>query len=582
MIKRLAGLAALAASLAFSAAAQLPVVHGEPAAAPKARAFARLRLEAPQERLALPPVSEAEVASVRGANARTAFKHVRRLVVGLERESASAAALPSAAQMAWQPVDGGRAAQVALTSPGAASVRLAIDLAAVPDDVEMVFRGNGGDGRLEGPVRVGEIADRSQPWWSPLTEGDTQSVELFVPSRHDPLAVPLRFVGVSHLFTAPSDLAKTVADIGRAGSCNVDVACSGLLASVAFRNVAASVAQMVFNDGHFVGLCTGTLLNDADPGTQIPWFYGANHCFENESAPYKTPAQMQAVASTLSTLWKFEADRCGSGTPLSGWSQLGGGAQYIFNNAQKDVLFLRLNAQPPAGAFYSGWDPNGLSAGTPVITVHHPEGDLKKVTQGTMLRYASRSIAGGLESFAEVRWSSGTTEPGSSGSGLWSASGGDYLFRGALWGGDALCDNPTGTDNFSRFDQVYASLARYLADAPTDFTDLWYDPNEVGWGLNLVQHASRVMFGTWYTYEGDGTRTWFVVPSGTWTAANVYTGPLYATSGPAYSSGSFSAGSVRRTQVGSVTITFSDANNGQFAFSVNGVSGVKRIVRQPF
>jgi hypothetical protein len=36
------------------------------------------------------------------------------------------------------------------------------------------------------------------------------------------------------------------------------------------------------------------------------------------------------------------------------------------------------------------------------------------------------------------------------------------------------------------------------------------------------------------------------------------------------------------TQVGNATITFTDANNGTFAYSVNGVFGTKVITRQPF
>ena len=59
-----------------------------------------------------------------------------------------------------------------------------------------------------------------------------------------------------------------------------------------------SVAQMVFRTANQVFLCTGQLLNDTDTTTQIPWFFSANHCFDNDNPPYKTPSQMQTVAST--------------------------------------------------------------------------------------------------------------------------------------------------------------------------------------------------------------------------------------------------------------------------------------------
>jgi hypothetical protein len=449
----------------------------------------------------------------------------------------------------------------------------------------MVFFGSDDPTRIEGPVRAGEIQDRTRAWWSPLTEGETQTIEFFVPAARAPTTVPLAVTAVSHVFTTPSSrFTKRIQDIGTAGSCNVDLPCSSLATSSGFRNAANSTAQMVFVDAGFTVICTGTLLADADASSQVPWFFSANHCFENDDPPYKTAAQMQVVANTLTTLWGFESSACNSRTVRTGWSQLTGGATLIHNNVTSDTLFLRLRSTPPAGAFYSGWDPNALSGGAALTSIHHPEGDLKKVSQGTMVRFAAPGVGGGNASFVETRWNTGTTEPGSSGAGVWTTSNGEYYFRGGLWGGSAACNNAAGTDFFSRLDQAYPALSSYLAatTAPaTDYTDLWWNPNESGWGLNLVQHPSRAIFGVWYTYEMDGTRTWYVMPSGTWSDSTTYTGSLFTTVGPPFTA-PFNPGQVESRQVGSATITFSDANNGVFSYSVDGVSGAKSITRQPF
>jgi lysyl endopeptidase len=590
MMKRcIPALAAIAALLCGAAAqAERPVVYGEYAQAPKAAVAARLRIGPAKDAaqaIELSPVADTQVDEVRRANIRNGLRHERRVVIGVTRSAAGDPVLADSSRWQWLAADGGRAARASVTSPSAGSLRLAVELAGVPDDVEMVFFGSADPARLEGPVRVGDIRDRSAAWWSPVTEGDTQTVEFFVPSRHEPQSLPLAISGASHIFSTPSSrFTQRTQEIGSAGSCNVDVACSSLIGSRAFQDIAASVAQMVFVDGRFTVLCSGSLLNDADPSTQVPWFYSADHCFDNETAPYKTPAQMQVVASTLATLWSFEAGACvngvGSGTPVPTWSQLAGGATFVYNNPQSDVLFIRLVNAPPAGAFFSGWDPNPIAAGTAVITVHHPHGDLKKVTQGTVRGFSNPGVAGGSNTFIEILWSLGTTEPGSSGGGLWSFDGTQYLFRGGLWGGDALCTNMAGTDNFSRFDQGYGSLAAYLGSVGSaiDYTDLWWNPSESGWGLNLIQHPSNVIFGVWFTYREDRGRTWFVIPSGSWISTSVYTGPLYSTSGPSYN-GPFDPALVTRTQVGSVTLSFSDANNGTFAYTVNGVAGSRAITR---
>lgn len=577
MIRFLARLVAVLAALATSAfAADLPFVPGEPAATTKAAPAARLRLaaKATGPRLHLAPVAEAELESVRAANRRAPGK---RLAIGVDRALAEPALAPE-----WSAVEGGHAARLAIASPDAAAMRLAIDLLGVPADVELVFFGSGEPGRLLGPVRVGDIRDRTLAWWSPATEGAEQTVEVFAPAGVDPALAAVRIARVSHLFASPaSGFAKRTADIGDSGSCNVDIKCI-VSPSQAFLNVRNSVAKMLFTDGGFTSLCTGTMLNDANPTNQVPWFYGANHCFENESPPYKTAAQMQAVASTLNTYWFFEAVACGS-LAAPPFTQFSGGATFLYNSQPRDVLFLRLNEGPPAGSFLAGWDPNPMQAGSNVIGIHHPQGDLKKVSQGTMQRFSTAFTGSTANGFIEILWQSGTTEGGSSGSGVFTYDGADYLFRGGLWGGTALCTNPQGTDNYSRFDQVYQALAGYLGgNTPTlDYTDLWWNAAESGWGLNLTQHASGQIFGVWYTYAAGGRPQWIVMPGGTWTNSTTFTGTLYLTSGPPFTTG-FIASQVKVNNVGSATLTFFDANNGSFAYTVNGVSGVKAITRQPF
>jgi len=73
-----------------------------------------------------------------------------------------------------------------------------------------------------------------------------------------------------------------------------------------------------------------------------------------------------------------------------------------------------------------------------------------------------------------------------------------------------------------------------------------------------------------------------VIPSGTWTSSNVFTGDIYRTSGPPANAAAFNASAVVRTKVGQGTLTFTDANNGTFAFTIDGVAGTKAITRQPF
>jgi len=395
---------------------------------------------------------------------------------------------------------------------------------------------------------------------------------------------------VAHVFTTLESGLKQGAGtgIGTSGSCEVDVKCSSLYPNLSFQDMRNGVAQMTFQDGRVTYLCTGQLLNDTDTSSQIPWFFSANHCFDNDNAPYKTPAQMQVVASTLQTLWFFEAVTCTAPPNLTvpNYVQLSRGATYVYSNVDTDILFIKLNDAAPTGSFFNGWNANALGVGTAIVNAHHPMGDLKKVSQGSLIAQSPFPLAPTATTlFNEVQYSSGTTEGGSSGSGLYSFDGTEYQLRGALFGGSAACSSPKASDWYSQFDKSFSYLQPYLAPAvvpAANYTDLWWNANESGWGLNIVQHVSNEVFAVWFTYGSNGMPTWYTLTEGTWTSPTVYAGKVYATTGPAASSPTFNQSSVVVRQAGTATLSFSDANNGGFTYTIDGVTGSKAITRQPY
>ena len=186
-------------------------------------------------------------------------------------------------------------------------------------------------------------------------------------------------------------------------------------------------------------------------------------------------------------------------------------------------------------------------------------------------------------SFTEVRYSSGTTEPGSSGAALFTFDGSQYLVRRVV-GRHGTLHQPLGTELHCG-SNVYSSLQPYLSSSSGpayDFTDLWWNPSESGWGLNLIQHPNGIIFAIWYTYDASGKMTWYHLPSGTWTDSMTYTGTLYAVAGPAFTVNPFNAAMVKRTAVGSATLSFSSSSSGTWSYSVDGASGSKPISRLPF
>ena len=113
----------------------------------------------------------------------------------------------------------------------------------------------------------------------------------------------------------------------------------------------------------------------------------------------------------------------------------------------------------------------------------------------------------------------------------------------------------------------------------TDYTDLWWNPAESGWGVNVIQQYNT-LFVTLFVYGADGTNRWFVASSLTG-SQNTYSGQLYQTSGPAFSA-PFNPGAVVGTPVGSMTFTFTSPYTASLTYTVNGVTVNKTVQRQSF
>ena len=114
-----------------------------------------------------------------------------------------------------------------------------------------------------------------------------------------------------------------------------------------------------------------------------------------------------------------------------------------------------------------------------------------------------------------------------------------------------------------------------------NYTDLWWNPSESGWGIAVTQQFG-VMFLAWYVYNDAGQPIWYVASNCTVAVAgNACTGKLYRTTGPAFGP-TFDPALIQVFEVGSVALSFTDANNGVLSYTVDGVSGTKTITRQLF
>lgn len=350
--------------------------------------------------------------------------------------------------------DGRHVAQFPVAASGAgglrAAIRLEVNGGRVPDGVVLHFVGAGAN-VFEA---TGKDFAQGQVYWTPAVEGDSLTVELVLPRDSHPgdfrLSVPqVSYFGASPYKAGYSD------GFGNSGSCENDVVCSTNSGKAAYDNATKAVAKMLFTDSSDGGsyICTGTLLNNSNsPKRQL--FWSAAHCIAD-----------QATASTLQTIWFYNTTQChGSASTInSAVTVLTGGATLLHRDASRDTLLLELKKTPPAGVFYQGWNSTSIANNSSTTDIHHPAGDAKKYSLGTVgavnANYSSRTH------MTKVNWTSSVTEGGSSGSGLLTiATDGSYQLRGGLFGGPSSCSASSANKNdyFSDFGGVYSQIATYF------------------------------------------------------------------------------------------------------------------------
>lgn len=489
--------------------------------------------------------------------------------IGLRRDIpdlASASAL--SALLLWSDADAAPTAAISVSSPGAVAIRLGLLIHSMPEDSTLRFYSRLSGQQEEVPVAAimksislnlasGEVGERARTYWSPYIDGSEVTLEIILPEGAEPGETRFAIPVLSHFFASPLETGNTGAKgIGTSDFCHIDSTCH----IGTWGSQSRATAKMTFVVDGISYLCSGTLMNDTVTTSFIPYFLSAYHCFST-----------QTVASTLNTFWFYRSTSCNSGILDSSASvRLSGGATLLYSNRITDTLFVRLNDPAPAGSVLSGWSAALPALFDSVTGVHHPDGDLQKISFGQIIDYSDCISATGNTfscsgvsateaDYFKVRYDQGSTQGGSSGSGLWVTQDGSRYLVGQLRGGSGSCSSPPPTKYYGRFDRAYVAALRN-----------WLNPDSANYTLSVARSGS-----------GSGTVTSSIAgiqcgtdcsesyPSGTTVllVASPSAGSVFAGwSGACTGTGNCQ---VTMSSSRSVTATFTACN---FAFSPSSVS----------
>lgn len=212
---------------------------------------------------------------------------------------------------------------------------------------------------------------------------------------------------------------------GESCSYMVNVNCSE---GMDWQNEKKAVALMIVDGTRW---CTGALLITTDL-EQKPYFLTANHCLgvmeDNHYVVHD--AVTSPDLDLFSFYWNYETPGCDTITVEPPYDCTNA-ATVVANNSYSDFALLRLSEDPKNLSnftpYYLGWDSSG-DAGDPGVCIHHPKGDVKKIStvkdQPVSVSLGDQPI--GSNSHWKVYWKQtphghGVTQEGSSGSPLLTA-----------------------------------------------------------------------------------------------------------------------------------------------------------------
>lgn len=375
-------------------------------------------------------------------------------------QSARAVDLPLSVQDGeWSfPADGSAVWRLALNTADATYIGLHFETLSLPAGSRLTLTGAHGQ---SGPFSAADQGTNGA-LWVPLVHGKEAVLEVALPAAS---LSELRFGNTTLQYgvvALDGRRPQTKAE-GDAGNCHNNVACP-----VGDDWPLAIDATVLLIIGNRV-VCNGALLNNTR-GDGSPLIITADHCGIRSDGVAEGDGY---PADSVTAIFNFQSTQCDRSAGVSDEDRING-ATLLYRDTRSDTSLIRLDRAPPAGfnARYAGWDAtgNGASRGS---GVHHPSGDLKKIslfdepTQKETVTITDGALIGSRNQTVDawrVTWADGVTEPGSSGSGLWTPQ---QQLIGVLSGGSSACgsggllglgssDINAGPDFYGRLEIAFA------------------------------------------------------------------------------------------------------------------------------
>ncbi len=228
-------------------------------------------------------------------------------------------------------------------------------------------------------------------------------------------------------------------DFGDSENCQVNVNCSE---GDNWRKQQNSVVRIQVRAGDFLGWCTGTIMNNTQQDC-TPYVLTADHCqvLETSEATEENFKDWQFYFNYEGPDCKDPRERDVSLGSYTGCKRLAHSKRR--GSGGPDMLLVKLDntIEEFYNPHFAGWEHTDVASPSGIM-IHHPSGDIKKISTYNTATIESEWDKSIMEdTHWEVYWANtdngkGVSEPGSSGSALFNNSG---RVVGVLTGGASAC-----------------------------------------------------------------------------------------------------------------------------------------------
>ena len=280
--------------------------------------------------------------------------------------------------------------------------------------------------------------------------------------------------------------------------CNVDINCPE---GNGYQTEKRAVCRLIIRG---IELCSGVLINNTNQQNR-PFLITAQHCIVDQNDADRTIF-----------VFGYESPWCHG--PDGRVSHSLSGSVLQSTNPDIDFSLVELSSFPPFvyRPYFAGWDVSGATPQS-TVTIHHPEGDVKKISVDLDEPVTSTFTGYTTNGFWKIlQWDKGTTQGGSSGAPLFDQN---KRVVGILTGGEAICGRSIN-DYFGKLSVIY-DLSSLLYQQLKGWIDpagsnakLFngrdpYAPNLQTVDTLSNNNPSETLISTIYTPPGTGYATGF-------------------------------------------------------------------------